>query len=96
MIGKKIKIMLISLGLVFIGMIIYQLINAQSVEKDLKEIGLELTGIITDKKELRYGHDFGWAGIDVYNSNYSQYDSRGNGENYFFVLKKKIRLSKPK
>lgn len=79
---------MISLGLIFICLIIYQLITAQLVEKDLKEIGLELTGIITDKKLLKYGHDFGYAGIDVHNSNYSDYDPRRKGESYFFIIHK--------
>lgn len=84
----QIRNLLIALGIIFIGLVIYQLINAQLVEKDLKEVGLELTGIITDKKELRYGHDFGYVRIDVHNSNYSDYDPRRKDETYFFIIRR--------
>ena len=48
---------------------------------------MKLSGTIITKKDFFYGHDFGFVLIDIKSSNYSNFDSRGKGDDYFFIIK---------
>lgn len=88
----KLKNFLICFGilvLVFIGSILYDLINAQRVAKEIASYNLELSGKIIEKEDFFSGHDYGFVLIDLKKANYEDFDPRGKKDEYFFIIKDK-------
>lgn len=88
-IPKRFKYFIFLLIIIFIGLIIHGNYKSKSNKKKLDKIGLRLTGVITEVDELTYGHDWGFVGIDISSSNFTEYDPRKENQDYAFVIENK-------
>lgn len=59
----------------------------QKNRKIIAAYNLQLSGIITATKEYTYGHGYGMVLIDINKSNYSDFDEKAKGKDYFFIIK---------
>lgn len=85
---KKKAFYLISFAVfAFACIIAYQLYSSIKEQEYISSYNLKFSGIIKKKMNLSYGHDFGYALIEMVNPNLNDVDPRKQNENYFFVIR---------
>jgi|GEM_PF-4391196 len=84
---KQFVYIVTGLFVVFLFMICNDYRQMQQNRKIIAGYNLQLSGIITATKEYTYGHDYGMVLIDINKSNYSAFDEKAKGKDYFFIIK---------
>ena len=75
--------------IIFIVSILFDYFKSNENQEKIKSYNLNLSGIIIKKQNFTYGHSYGYVTIDIKNSNYDYFDSRGKEDDYFFIIKEK-------
>ena len=86
---KKILLLLSLLFCVFLLLVLSDYFQSIKDNKKIDQLNLSLTGIVTKKESFTYGHGYGFVLIDIYKSNYSDFDPREKKQDYFFIIKQR-------
>lgn len=88
MVKKNKRILLLLIPLVIFILIVYVKKHSINSEGDeIKNLDLNIKGIVTNTLELDYGHDYGIITLDLESSNIDFYDKRNELEKFFGVIK---------